>query len=90
MIQTLHYAQSNKSAPNRSEEELSEFIERYLEIADDQGRLPENFLKGDDLIQAGIKKGPRFGEILRAAHRLQLERKLLSRAEALKWLQQQS
>lgn len=85
MQQTLFYVLGHKS----EDQKLSDFIERYMKVANSQGGLPENFLNGDDLIAAGIQKGPRFGEILREAHVRQLEGELRSRPQALEWLKGQ-
>ena len=48
---------------------------------------PECFLTGRDLIRAGLKSGPLFGKILAECVRLQKEKRLASRPDALLWLE---
>jgi poly(A) polymerase len=45
-------------------------------------------LNGHDLIALGLPPGPRFKEILDAVEEAQLEGRLLTREEALAWVQQ--
>ena len=47
---------------------------------------PAPLITGVDLIAAGYRPGPRFGEILAAVEDAQLEHRLLTRAEALEWV----
>jgi hypothetical protein len=47
--------------------------------------LPERFISGDDLQSIGFKKGPALGETLEEAFNLQLEDKLKSREDAIRW-----
>ena len=44
---------------------------------------PPPFVTGDDLSQLGLSPGPRFGELLEAVYRAQLNGKVNTRAEAL-------
>ena len=48
---------------------------------------PKCFLTGNDLIRAGIPPGPVFGVILSKCVRLQKEKRLASRSDALLWLE---
>jgi len=48
--------------------------------------FPEPLLASADLAEAGVPRGPRWGELLQEAERLQLDGALTSRAEALAWL----
>ena len=48
--------------------------------------IPSPLLSGDDLITLGWKPGPKFAEILQSVQTLQLEGKLTSRDEALRWV----
>lgn len=50
------------------------------------GRLPESFLRGQDLL--GKVEGAKIGELLRRSFLLQLEGQLSTREEALKWLEE--
>ncbi|MEN6626609.1 MAG: CCA tRNA nucleotidyltransferase [Candidatus Sumerlaeia bacterium] len=52
--------------------------------------IPAPFLDGKDLIDAGLRPGPAFGDILHEAHELQLEGELASRDEALAWLKRRA
>ena len=49
---------------------------------------PKCFLSGRDLIRAGLQSGPEFGKILSQCIRLQKEKRLTSRSDALLWLEQ--
>lgn len=48
--------------------------------------IPSPLLTGDDLITLGWKPGPKFAEILQSVQTQQLEGKLTSRDEALRWV----
>ena len=48
---------------------------------------PKCFLTGRDLIRAGLRSGPLFGKILEECVRLQKEKRLTSRSDALLWLE---
>lgn len=48
--------------------------------------IPQALLSGKDLIEAGLKPGPTFKEILDTALSLQMEDRLSTREEALLWL----
>ena len=52
-----------------------------------ENQPPECFLSGRDLIRAGLKSGPLFGKILAECVRLQKEKRLTSRPDALLWLE---
>ncbi len=47
---------------------------------------PAPLITGADLIAAGYRPGPRFGEILSAVEDAQLEHRLRSQTEAMKWV----
>lgn len=63
---------------------IDRFIEHRIEA---ENRPPECFLSGRDLIRAGLKSGPAFGKILAECVRLQKEKRLTSRPDALLWLE---
>ena len=48
---------------------------------------PKCFLTGKDLIRTGIPAGPVFGVILAECVRLQKEKRLTSRSDALLWVE---
>lgn len=58
---------------------------RFLE----KGALPAAFLNGADLKALGEPPGPRMGELLKEAFRLQIEHRLNTREEALEWADEQ-
>lgn len=62
------------------------FLKRYQTLSGSDGRLEAAWLNGNDLAAAGIPKGPRYKDILREAYLLQLNRKVKTRDEILKWL----
>ncbi len=51
-----------------------------------EGVKPVALLQGRDLISAGLKPGPRFGEILTASYDAQLEGEIIDTESALLWL----
>lgn len=63
-----------------------EFLRRKAEELAKSPPPFEPWLRGDDVLTAGVRKGPLVGQILEEAEELQLEGRLRSRAEALAWL----
>jgi len=63
-----------------------EFLRRKQEEFSNEPIIPPPLVRGDDLIELGLKPGPRFGEILEAVETRQLEGALRSREEALAWV----
>jgi hypothetical protein len=51
---------------------------------------PPRLLEAGDLARRGIAPGPRFGALLRALETEQLDPRVLTRDEALAWLERQS
>ena len=49
------------------------------------GSLPKPFINGDDLKAMGAAPGKKFGDALKEARRLQIEKQLTSREAALEW-----
>src|SRR5213075_2454241 len=66
-----------------------EFLLRKREEFANEPIIPLPLVRGDDLIALGLKPGPKFGEILEAAETQQLEGKLRTREEALKWVKRE-
>jgi poly(A) polymerase len=66
--------------------ETYEFVKRKLEELPASEIKPVPLVTGADLIAAGYRPGPRFGEMLSAAEDAQLEHRLLTRTEALAWV----
>lgn len=50
------------------------------------GELPKAIVNGDDLIQYGVKAGPKVAENLKMLYRIQLQKKLSNKEELLKRL----
>jgi poly(A) polymerase len=65
-----------------------EFCRRKLAELGPEQITPPRLLNGHDLIALGLPPGPRFKEILDAVEEAQLEGRLLTREEALAWVQQ--
>jgi poly(A) polymerase len=63
-----------------------EFLLRKREEFANEPIIPPLLVRGDDLVALGLKPGPKFGEILEAVETRQLEGKLRTRDEALKWV----
>lgn len=49
-------------------------------------KQPESILTGKDLIDQGLRPGPIFGKILKAAYTAQIEGEIRNKQEALEWL----
>ncbi|MFZ3331188.1 MAG: CCA tRNA nucleotidyltransferase [Candidatus Acidiferrales bacterium] len=62
-----------------------EFMRRFLTETPPEEVHPARLLTGDDLIDLGLKPGPRFKEILETAEDAQLDGKIVTRDEALRW-----
>ncbi|MGC2280577.1 MAG: CCA tRNA nucleotidyltransferase [Candidatus Acidiferrales bacterium] len=62
-----------------------EFMRRFLTETPPEEVHPARLLTGDDLIGLGLKPGPRFKEILETAEDAQLDGKIVTRDEALRW-----
>jgi len=63
-----------------------EFLLRKREEVANEPIIPPPLVRGDDLIELGLKPGPKFGEILEAVETRQLEGTLRDREEALEWV----
>lgn len=59
--------------------------ERYAEFRKEIPK-PQLLVTGDDLIELGFSPGPQFKEILSAVEDQQLERRLSSKEEAVRWV----
>ncbi len=81
----VHHADSVSSDGNLA---FYEFCQTYYK--DYQKELleksVEKLISGEDLIQLGLKPGPKFSEILRTVEDLTLEKKLKSKDEALEFV----
>ena len=65
--------------------------EAYEDCLDHFEAQPKPLLSGKDIMDIlKLKPGPKIGEVLEEAMHLQLEHKLISREQALAWLQSQS
>jgi poly(A) polymerase len=62
-----------------------EFMRRFLAETPPEEIHPARLLTGDDLISLGLKPGPRFKEILETAEDAQLNGKIATHDEALRW-----
>jgi poly(A) polymerase len=62
-----------------------EYVRQKMEEMTVEEIRPQRLLTGDDLIEMGLKPGPQFSEILRAAEDAQLEGEIHTREEALDW-----
>ncbi len=79
-LEKLHRADAIGSNLNLS---ALEFIEEVRQTTPEV--RPDPLLHGRDLIELGLKPGPVFGEILRAAYDAQLEGAVHTRGEALEF-----
>lgn len=66
-----------------------DFLVRKREEFANEPIIPPPLVRGDDLIELGLKPGPKFGEILEAVETRQLEGTLRDRDEALAWVKEE-
>ena len=66
-----------------------EFLLRKREEFANEPIIPPPLVRGGDLIELGLKPGPKFGEILEAVETRQLEGTLKDREEALDWVKRE-
>jgi poly(A) polymerase len=66
-----------------------EFLLKKKEEFANEPIIPPPLIRGDDLIELGLKPGPKFGEILEAVETRQLEGMLRDREEALAWVRKE-
>lgn len=66
-----------------------EFLLQKREEFANEPIIPPPLVRGDDLIQFGMKPGPHFGEILEAVETRQLEGGFKDREEALAWVKRE-
>ena len=74
------------SFQDSSEKFLNEWVElekKYQSILQD-GKLPQKWVTGDDLIQQGLSEGPQFSKLLEEFYNDQLEGRVSSKEELLK------
>jgi poly(A) polymerase len=62
-----------------------EFMRRFLAETPQEQVHPARLLTGDDLIRLGLRPGPKFKAILETAEDAQLDGKIATREEALRW-----
>src|SRR5205085_2424418 len=63
-----------------------EFLVRKREEFANEPIIPPPLVRGDDLIDLGLKPSPKFSEILEAVETRQLEGSLRTREEAIDWV----
>ncbi len=68
--------------------ELFHFLNEKKEEFKKEELKPKPVLNGNDLLELGIKAGPKMKEILEEAYSLQLEHKIQSKDEAKNWVVQ--
>jgi tRNA nucleotidyltransferase/poly(A) polymerase len=66
-----------------------DFLVRKRDEFANEPIIPPPLVRGDDLIELGLKPGPKFGEILEAVETRQLEGTLRDRDEALAWVKEE-
>ena len=66
-----------------------EFLLRKREEFANEPIIPPPLVRGEDLIELGLKPGPKFGEILEAVETRQLEGGLKDREAALEWVKRE-
>lgn len=69
-----------------SPQTLTEFIERFLKVANHEGFLPEPYLNGEDLKRLGVKPSPQMGELLKLSYMAQIRGEIKSKSDAQAWV----
>jgi poly(A) polymerase len=80
----LHRAQSIASDGNLAFYEFC--LSRHQDALRSDAALNPKLIDGKDLIQLGFKPGPEFSNILRTVEDMALEKKLLSKEQALEFV----
>ncbi len=63
-----------------------EFLVAKREEFSKEPMIPAPFVRGNDLLELGLRPGPKIGEILEAVETRQLEGAFREREEALEWV----
>ncbi len=66
-----------------------DFLRQKREEFANEPIIPPPLVRGEDLIELGMKPGPKFGEILEAVETRQLEGGFRTREEALAWVKRE-
>jgi poly(A) polymerase len=66
-----------------------DFLQKKREEFANEPIIPPPLVRGEDLIELGMKPGPKFGEILEAVETRQLEGAFGTREEALAWVKRE-
>ncbi len=68
-----------------------DFLQAYLRDleAESEEALPDRWVRGNDVLAAGVPQGPRIGQWLKAAYDAQLEGRFEGREQLLEWLKEQ-
>jgi tRNA nucleotidyltransferase/poly(A) polymerase len=82
--ESMHLAQALCRLHLWSDSGIQTFKERLAQPTDLWN--PEPWIKGSDLIRAGLKPGPAFGKLLSQARAMQLDGQWASEHMALEWL----
>lgn len=82
--ESMHLAQALCRLHHWSDSGIQTFKERLAQATHLWN--PEPWIKGSDLIRAGLKPGPAFGKLLSQARAMQLDGLWTSEAMALEWL----
>lgn len=72
----------------RREFEAGDWLELRATELEVRNTGPKPFLTGKNLLELGLKPGPKMGEILKTVYALQLDGDILSKGEALRWVRQ--
>ena len=63
-----------------------DYVQCYQGKMADEPILPEPWIRGNDLMEIGIKEGRLIGKILKEAYDVQMEERAASREELLEWV----
>ncbi len=85
-LDALRLARAFETADGGSGTELAHWTSAVSALSQAQ-KFPQAQITSDDLARAGVPRGPRWKLLLEAAETEQLEGRLQSREEALRWLE---
>jgi len=74
---------AHAAAAGHKDQTVYDRVAAHIRAVDPADASPPPLLSGDDLIAAGFTSGPRFGEVLNAVYRAQLNERITTHADAL-------
>ena len=83
MAKLFNQCRAEVVTPLLEPDQISRFIDFYLDLCDREGRLPKALVQGEEAIRLGIKPGPQMGQWLEAIYEFQIMNRIKSPEELL-------